>query len=211
MTPRHTPTHRPDDELLAAFAAGQLPLCQRVVLEAHLALCDVSRSRVAELQNPGGDWLRSLPEEPSPDRLWRALEQRLTPPTQATAEAEDPFAGVPLPAAARLELPPRSQPLEWSSLPGSYSRTAPLATDPADDLQLLLVMTPPEKRFPWHRHLGGEDLLILAGGLNDATGHYLPGDFVHYPAGTEHAPWMDPGEPCWAIACIAGGVDFQGP
>jgi anti-sigma factor ChrR (cupin superfamily) len=39
-----------------------------------------------------------------------------------------------------------------------------------------------------HRHVGSEDVLVLAGGYRDELGEYRQGDCVHYPAGSSHAP-----------------------
>ncbi len=39
-----------------------------------------------------------------------------------------------------------------------------------------------------HRHIGTEDVLVLQGGYEDQFGVHRAGEFVHYAAGTEHAP-----------------------
>ncbi|QDV07730.1 ChrR Cupin-like domain protein [Planctomycetes bacterium Poly30] len=53
----------------------------------------------------------------------------------------------------------------------------------------VLIRMAPGCGYPMHRHLGPEDVLVLAGGYRDEDGRtYRAGDFVRYPAGSEHTP-----------------------
>jgi len=52
----------------------------------------------------------------------------------------------------------------------------------------VLIRMEPGKGYLAHRHVGWEDVLVLQGGFRDQGGEYRQGDFVHYPAGSEHAP-----------------------
>ena len=46
----------------------------------------------------------------------------------------------------------------------------------------------PGRGYPPHRHLGLEEVLVLAGGYSDDRGTYRAGDYVGYESGSVHAP-----------------------
>lgn len=196
----------PAEDILLQHAGGELPLPRRVMVESHLAFCAGCRAAVAELARPGGRFLRALEAKAPPADLWSRIAARVARELEAP---RDPFEGTPLPPAARAELPAATEPLVWSELGDAPSRLTLLAADPAASLELYLIQNPPATTFPYHRHLGGEDLLILQGGLADDYGHYRAGDFQCYAAGTAHQPRIDPGETCWALTCVEGGVCFE--
>ena len=53
----------------------------------------------------------------------------------------------------------------------------------------VLIRMAPGCGYPAHRHLGAEDVLVLRGGYRDDDGGtYRAGDFVRYPALSEHHP-----------------------
>ncbi len=56
-----------------------------------------------------------------------------------------------------------------------------------------LVRFAPQSGFDAHRHGGGEEFLVLEGVFSDPDGDFGPGSYVRNPAGTEHAPWSEPG------------------
>ena len=49
-----TIAHHPDEELLAAYAAGALDLGQRVAIATHLAACESCRGWVRAMEQVGG-------------------------------------------------------------------------------------------------------------------------------------------------------------
>ena len=59
-----------------------------------------------------------------------------------------------------------------------------------------------------HRHVDGEDVLVLAGGYRDEAGTYTRGEHVHYPAGSAHAPVALEGEDCILYATAPGGIEL---
>ena len=52
----------------------------------------------------------------------------------------------------------------------------------------VLIRMEPGRGYAAHRHVGSEDVLVLAGGYRDAQGTYRAGEHVYYPPGSEHAP-----------------------
>ena len=70
-------------------------------------------------------------------------------------------------------------------LPGV--RFCTLEEDQALGVRKVLVWAKPGARYPRHRHLGDEDILVLAGHLRDERGSYGPGDICRSETGTDHS------------------------
>lgn len=190
----------PAQELLLSFATGQVDLPHRVMIEAHLAGCSVCRASVAEISAPGGALLRGLSQEAPSARLWERLRSRLEEPEERARRDEMPplLAGIPLPAAARAELPEIRE-LRWRRAFARGARLAPLLRDPFTQSVLLIGYVPARRAFPRHLHVGPEDIVLLSGGYEDEMGHYEAGEYAAYAPGTVHQPVMAPGETCWAL------------
>jgi hypothetical protein len=67
-------------------------------------------------------------------------------------------------------------------------------------------------RFPTHRHLGLERVLVLAGGYRDEPSGrlYLPGDWHEMSAGSSHAYTALPERPLLLAVSLVSGVDVDG-
>jgi len=74
----------------------------------------------------------------------------------------------------------------------------------------VLIRMAPGCGYPAHRHLDVEELLVLEGGYRDATGEYVAGDYVRYPAGSAHAPVAIGDTPCLLYASARGGIEVLG-
>jgi putative transcriptional regulator len=198
---RHVPI-----ETLAEHAAGQLDLALRVLVEAHLDLCGDCRAAHAELVAPGGRLLTESSPSSPPVGLWAKLEADLDRQGRATVDTLP--TSIPLPLAARRELPALGK-LRWWKLLLGGARMAPLCDDPATGAKLMIGQMPPGLRFP--RHLQGyEHVVVLAGGYDDERGEFVAGDYGVYEPGSEHGPETLDGDSCWILFRIDGPVRFRG-
>ncbi len=75
-----------------------------------------------------------------------------------------------------------------------------------------LVRLAPGARFPVHRHLGGERVLVLEGGYKDdhSGQEYLPGDWHEMGEGTVHAYTALPDRDLLFAVSLMNGVDVEG-
>lgn len=75
-----------------------------------------------------------------------------------------------------------------------------------------LVRIEPGLRFPRHRHLGHERVLVLEGGYRDEPSGrlYAAGDWHEMPAGTTHAYTVLPERPLLIAVSLIAGVDVEG-
>ena len=60
-----------------------------------------------------------------------------------------------------------------------------------------LVRWAPGTVFQPHRHLGGEEILVLSGVFQDEAGTYPTGTWLRNPPGSVHSPWSDSGCTIW--------------
>lgn len=197
----------PPSETLVAHASGHLDPALRVVVEAHLDLCPTCRAELAAMSAPGG-WMlaASAGAERVPDPLWEQLAARLG---EASAPAAVP-ASVPLPIAARLELPAGGARLRWWSPMLRGARIAILQEDSATGSSLAIAHMPGGRAFPRHAHTGFEHAVVLAGGYEDERGSFTAGDFAIYEPGSQHGPHTLDGEDCWILFRLGGPVRFAG-
>lgn len=207
MSPSLTDALRhPSEDALLSLASGEADGPLRLLLDTHLQQCDACAGRMRDLSLAGGAFLAALASGPLPegsfDRLWAKVEA-LEPP------ARGPQALPHLPPAIAAQVS-AAKPWRWSRLFTRGMENLRLLLDPRTGSALYLIHLRPGGGFPLHRHRGGEDALILAGGCQDGALSLEAGDWISYPAGSTHAPVGDP-EGCWILSRVEGDeVAFQG-
>jgi anti-sigma factor ChrR (cupin superfamily) len=71
----------------------------------------------------------------------------------------------------------------------------------------VMIRMEPGAGYPGHRHVGPEELLVLAGGYRDETGVHRAGEFVRYEAGSSHRPVaLEEGPACVFFAIAHEGI-----
>ncbi len=67
----------------------------------------------------------------------------------------------------------------------------------------------PGVRFPAHRHLGSESMMVLEGSVRESNGHFLTsGDVLHSAQGSAHDFAVADDHECIAAVVQAGGMEF---
>ena len=212
------PRHHPDQEMLAAYAAGVQAPRHALVVATHMALCPRCRRDVAALERVGGRILESL--EPSNgdarglERLWADLAELPAPVRDSRAPLATDDRGVScnpadtdddhhihgpvLPEPLRSYVGGDVDALPWKRrMPGVLELELEFSEP---DAPARLVRMAPFVYIPKHDHHDGELTLVLAGGLRDADGVYERGDLSTGRPGLEHAQQVLPGAPCYALA-----------
>lgn len=100
--------------------------------------------------------------------------------------------------------PTNSEGVEWCLLAGEGGGEGAAAG------ATVLIRMAPGCGYPPHRHLDVEEVLVLAGGYRDGDGDHLAGDYLRYPAGSEHAPVAIGDTPCLLYASARGGIEVLG-
>jgi quercetin dioxygenase-like cupin family protein len=106
-----------------------------------------------------------------------------------------------------------ASPAAWTETPIAGARLIHVAGGPrvaGADNGLVLIAA--GGRFPRHRHLGVERVLVLDGGYRDAPGGrlYLPGDRQEMPAESSHEVVALPERDLLFAVSVITGVDVEG-
>jgi anti-sigma factor ChrR (cupin superfamily) len=80
---------------------------------------------------------------------------------------------------------------EWR--PGLVEGLQVLPLDSVGATHTSLVRWAPGTRFTPHRHMGGEEILVLEGVFQDEFGHYPAGTWIRSPHGSSHTPFSESG------------------
>ena len=192
--------HRPSDETLAAFAAGQLDEGLALVVASHIELDGESRQRMRGLQAMQGAFLDAAdPVSMSATASDVLARDRGREPKREPARA--PEAGLP-----RVLRPYALGPWRPIGIRIAMRRVEV----PGAEARVFLLRAGAGVTLPHHKHSGLEWTTILSGAYEHEYGRYAAGDFDEADAEHDHTPCVDPVEGCTCIAAVTGNVLFQG-
>jgi len=106
-----------------------------------------------------------------------------------------------------------ASPLSWSDAPTPGTSLLHLSGGPrAAGADNGLVRLKAGARFPQHRHLGLERVLVLDGSyVDEPSGRvYRAGDLHEMPEGSAHTYVASPERELWLAVSVVGGVDVEG-
>jgi anti-sigma factor ChrR (cupin superfamily) len=178
----------------------------RLLVEAHLSLCQKCSAIVAEHQRRGERLppatLHDELDLPSFGCVWKAIEQAVV--SQRCSEA------AVLPPALLGALP-HSPAWRWIVVAWpAQVRVALVLRDPDTGSELYLCHLAPRSTFPHHRHVGLEENVILAGRYDNGGIRAEIGDWVIGAPGTEERSRTED-RACWCLSRIEPpGVQFTG-
>lgn len=194
-------THHIPDELLIAYAAGNLTKAFSLVVAAHVSMCDECRARLGAHEALGGALLDDMPvTEVSSDlkvRLFDALDDPV-----AIEQRYDRTGIFPAPVMEALGgLPPKWKPL------GLGVRQMILDHDRSGSVRLLYI--PGGQGVPDHGHNGLELTMVLQGAFRDETGRFGVGDVEVADGDLEHEPIAEDGPACICLAATDASLRFR--
>jgi len=166
---------------------------------AQAAALERALARLSQVREP-----RPWPATPVPAEAQALLDTQpdlplsiLAATHRTVAAAREPEPGpYHLPQGILAKLPPENQ---WHWIEGVKGRRrVELLRDPVHGQRLILAYAPGGVRSRPHRHLGSESILVLKGTMVDRDQDLTPGDWVHHPEGSVHAPEIRD-EACWCL------------
>lgn len=204
-------THRPPDELLLGYAAGNLPEPIALVVASHAALCPETAAAIRRLETIGGTLLGDIaPAALKADALDRALGALDGPDLEPAAPArvtDETRALLPAPVWPYIRGDLRNLPWRHRT---SGIETAELIGD-AGKRSAFLVRVQAGHSLPKHTHRGMELTLVLTGAYCDGPLNFGPGDFQAADPSIDHQP-ANPGKvECICLVAIDAPIWFTGP
>ena len=202
-----TVEHHPDEALLAAHAAGELDLGQRVAVATHLRACRRCREFAAAVECVGGEIMDECrPAEMAAGALQRVLERLDEPQAPALASPRPETADAPagLPAFVRAYAFG-----EWRFVAPRVSMR-PIRLPAPSPTRVFLLKSARSTKLMRHEHAALEMTCILEGGYARDGGHYGPGDFDFGDDSISHEPHIDDDGDCVALVAMQGGLRWKG-
>jgi putative transcriptional regulator len=207
--------HHIGDDLVLAYASGELDEATSLLVATHMALCPQCRQALELAESIGGTLIEVEAEAEITDGELEAIFGRI----EYTEDSATP-APVPAPAPERarrgsyvLPQPLRDYAdgdvdgLRWRSLGGGV-RHLPIDTG-ASRAKARLLYIPAGSKVPDHGHRGLELTLVLAGSFYDEGAWFRRGDVEEADATVEHQPVAGPEEACICLAVTDAPLRFR--
>lgn len=201
--------HHISDQILLAYAGGQLPEAFSLVVATHLSLCDECRARSGAFDALGGAMLEAE-AAPMEDDAMEAAMARITglPQQPRPAPSRAPMRTDPrVPAPLRDYIGGSLDRVRWRSL-GTGARQAIL--DTGKDATARLLYIPAGQQMPDHGHNGLEMTLVLQGAFLDGDLRFGVGDVEIADQSTEHRPVAEAWGDCICLAATDSKLRFSG-
>ena len=202
-----TTTNHPNDELMAAYSAGSLPLSQALCISAHLEHCPSCAQKLQRLNRVGSALMQELSPSPASDDLRaRVLEQLDSLPDEEPDTAPTVVPSIPRCLHQFIERDYNE--LEWKRVsPDIHS--VELCRD-SNGAKVELLKIKPGGAATTHTHLGDEYTVILEGSFSDEQGLYQKGDFLLRDQSDRHTPVATQDCECICLAVTEGPIQFTG-
>ena len=198
--------HHLSDQLLIAYAAGQLPEAFNLVVATHVSLCDDCRAQLASFDAVGGALVDAAEEtDMAPDAL-AAVLARIERPVEPVAETRR-APGV-FPAPLQDYVGGDLAAVRWRRVGGGV-RQAILPTGRGATARLLFI--PAGTAVPDHGPRGTELTLVLQGAFADESARFGRGDVEIADEAVEHTPVALAGEACICLAATDAPLRVLGP
>jgi putative transcriptional regulator len=198
--------HHLSEQLLMAYAAGQLPEAFNLVVATHVSLCDECRAQAASYDAVGGALLEEAEEIAlGEDALARVLA-RIEGLPQATQAEPLKRAGL-FPAPLADYVGGDLSAVRWRRVGGGVKQ-AILPT--GKDASARLLFIPAGTAVPDHGHRGMELTLVLQGAFADANDQFGRGDVEIADEDLEHTPVALAGQDCICLAATDAPLRFRG-
>jgi putative transcriptional regulator len=197
--------HHLTEELMIAYASGNLAESFSVAVATHISLCDQCRAALESYNAIGGALLEDTEGAAlSSDALAKTMaliEQH--PPEEKLQAAK--VSNVPAPLADYIGT--NLDAIKWQPI-GMGVKQSVLETTGAGSARLLYI--PPGTAVPNHSHSGLELTLVLQGAFADETDYFSRGDIEVATSDVSHTPVAADGTSCICLAVTEAPLKFTG-
>ena len=200
--------HHLSDEMLMAYATGNLPEAFNMMVAAHVSLCDVCRTQVETYQALGGELLEQEPSNTvAMDNDAFAQTMKLIAGGAPNEIRTKRTMGGVLPGPIQDYVGGDIDAIRWRPI-GMGVKQAILPTDKDASARLLFI--PAGAAMPDHGHHGTEMTMVLQGAFYDEHDYFGRGDVEIADPDVHHTPVADVGADCICLAVTDAPLRFDG-
>ncbi len=197
--------HHLTDDLLMAYAAGNLPEAFDLMVATHLSLCDHCRARAESFDAVGGCVLQEQDASASMSDGSLAATMALIAQGAPKAKPARPSCAV-LPTPLQDYVGGDVSAIKWKPV-GMGVKQAILPTTSEATARLLFI--PAGAAVPDHSHNGIELTMVLQGAFSDEIARFARGDVEIADQSIHHTPTADISEDCICLAVTDAPLKFS--
>jgi len=198
----------PQQELLAAYSAGSLPLSQALCISTHLERCPDCTRNLQRLNRVGSELMQQLKPAPVSTDLKHKLLDRLDSLNAEGSVELDPQPGSTVPKCLQQFVSGNYDDLPWKRVSTDIHSVELCRDNNGARVELLKIK--PGGSAITHTHLGDEYTVILEGSFSDEAGLYSEGDFLLRNKNDKHTPVASLHRECLCLAVTEGPIQFTG-
>ena len=198
----------PEDELLAAYSAGSLPLSQALCISAHLEHCHECGRKLQRLNRVGSELMNQLKPAPASEDIKAKLFARLDTLEDEPEDDNRVDPTSPVPRCLQQFVQSDYAELPWRRVSADIHSVELCRDNNGARVELLKIR--PGGAAHRHTHLGDEYTVVLEGSFSDEAGVYGEGDFLRRDQDDEHTPVATRDRACICLAVTEGPVQFTG-
>jgi putative transcriptional regulator len=201
-------TKHPQQELLAAYSAGSLPLSQALCVSTHVERCPDCARDLQRLNRVGSELMQQLKPAPASAELKNKLLDRLDSLSDESTAEIDSQSGSTVPRCLQQFVSGSYHDLPWKRVSADI-HSVELCRD-SNGARVELLKIKPGGSATTHTHLGDEYTVILEGSFSDEVGLYGEGDFLLRDKHDKHTPVASLHRECLCLAVTEGPIQFTG-
>ena len=196
--------HHVSDDLLMAYASGNLAEGFSIAVAAHVSMCDHCRSTLESLNAVGGAFLERDTNVSVDACAFSKTLERINACQSVSQPKEKRKSDFPEPLSDYVGHGLAD--ITWQPL-GMGVKQAMLET--SEDATARLLYIPAGAAMPDHSHRGLELTLVLEGAFADENDYFAKGDVEIADGSTNHTPVAMDGKPCICLAVTEAPLKFR--
>ena len=196
--------HHVSDDLLMAYASGNLAEGFSIAVAAHVSMCDHCRSTLESLNAVGGAFLERDTNVSVGACAFSKTLERINACQSVSQPKEKRKSDFPEPLSDYVGHSLAD--ITWQPL-GMGVKQAMLET--SEDATARLLYIPAGAEMPDHSHRGLELTLVLEGAFADENDYFAKGDVEIADGSTNHTPVAMDGKPCICLAVTEAPLKFR--
>ena len=196
--------HHVSDDLLMAYASGNLAEGFSIAVAAHVSMCDHCRSTLESLNAVGGAFMERDTNVTVDACAFSKTLERINACQSVSQPKEKRKSDFPEPLSDYVGHGLAD--ITWQPL-GMGVKQAMLET--SEDATARLLYIPAGAAMPDHSHRGLELTLVLEGAFADENEYFAKGDVEIADGSTNHTPVAMDGKPCICLAVTEAPLKFR--